>query len=141
MPADSPRHLALAAQRRHELTRSKAIQALRELEAEATPVSFESVARRAKVSRSWLYTQPDLRREIERLRRQQPPHTADSPPVPRRERASDDSLRQRLEIANQRNRQLSEENKRLRHQLALALGDQRARRHTDHRETRTIGPC
>ena len=61
MPADNLHHLALAARRRHELTRAKAIQALRELEAAGTPVTFDSVARHGQISRSWLYTQPDLR--------------------------------------------------------------------------------
>ncbi|MFI6395523.1 DUF6262 family protein [Nonomuraea sp. NPDC050540] len=57
-----------AARRRHELTRSKAVPALRELHTPDTPISFEAVARTAGISRSWLYTQPDLRAEIERLR-------------------------------------------------------------------------
>ena len=53
--------LATAARHRHELTRSKAVRALRELDRAGIPVNFEVVARTAHVSRSWLYTQPDLR--------------------------------------------------------------------------------
>jgi hypothetical protein len=48
--------LIAAASRRHELARSKAIRAVRELDAAGATVAFESVARAAGVSRSWLYT-------------------------------------------------------------------------------------
>lgn len=37
-------------------------------DAAGTPVRFEAVAQAAAVSRSWLYAQPDIRAEIERLR-------------------------------------------------------------------------
>ncbi|GAA4952493.1 DUF6262 family protein [Nonomuraea thailandensis] len=115
-----------AAQRRHEYTRAKAVQALRGLETAGSPVTFDTVATTAGVSRSWLYTQPDLRAEIERLRAasQRTPGT----PVPIRQRASDASLLRRLEAANQRNRQFAQENKRLRDQLARALGEHQAAR-------------
>jgi len=60
--------LSEAAARRHELTRAKAIQALRELDRAGTPVTFAGVAQTAGVSRSWLYTQPDISGHIRRLR-------------------------------------------------------------------------
>ena len=56
MRADTTAHLITAASRRHELARSKAIRAVRELDAAGATVTFESVARAAGVSRSWLYT-------------------------------------------------------------------------------------
>jgi small-conductance mechanosensitive channel len=127
MQADNSRHIIIAAaQRRSQYTRARAVQALRELDAAGKPVTFDTVAKRAAVSRSWLYTQPDLRDEIERLRalHRRAPDSA----VLARQRASDASLRQRLEAANQRIRQLTEENQRLRDQLARALGAQRTRR-------------
>jgi hypothetical protein len=68
MRADNTRHIIDAARQRHELTRAKAIQALRTLDSAGTPVTFETVARTASVSRSWLYAQPDIRAEIEQLR-------------------------------------------------------------------------
>jgi hypothetical protein len=68
MRADNTIHLTTAARHRHELTRSKTIRALRELDASGGAVTFEVVAKSAGVSRSWLYTQPDIRAEIERLR-------------------------------------------------------------------------
>ena len=82
------------------------------------------MARAATVSRSWLYAQPDIRTEIERLRAAG--RRAPAPPVPSRQRSSDASLLRRLETATQRIRQLSEENRKLRERLAQALGEQRA---------------
>jgi hypothetical protein len=65
-----PDPLTEAAARRHELTRSKAVQALRELDRAGTHVTFAGVAQAAGVSRSWLYTQPDISGQIRRLRQQ-----------------------------------------------------------------------
>lgn len=144
MPADNAARLVAAAQRRHELTRAKAIQALRELEHSGVPVTFEAVAHAGGVSRSWLYTQSDLKDEIQRLRET----TRQSPasPTPASQKASDTSLLRRLETAHQRNRELADENQQLRRQLARALGDQRAARGTDRASSTrhasaTIGPC
>jgi hypothetical protein len=123
MRPDNAAPIIAAAQRRHELTRSKAIQALRELHATGTPVTFEAVARTAGVSRSWLYTQRDIRSEIERLR--EITRRTPTPPVPTSQHTSDPSLRARLQAALDRNRRLEQENRRLRRQLAQALGERR----------------
>ena len=64
----SPDPLSEAAARRHELTRAKAVQALRELDRAGQPVTFARVAQEAGISRSWLYTQPDISSHIRRLR-------------------------------------------------------------------------
>ena len=48
--------------------------------------------------------------------------------IPAGQRATDASLRARLAIALDRNKQLADENARLRRQLARALGDQRSSR-------------
>ncbi len=122
MHPDPPAPLAAAAARRHELTRAKAIQTLRELDRAGAPVTFASVATTAGISRSWLYTQPDIRDQIQRLRGAR--GRADA--IPADQRASEPSLRARLTAALQRNQQLTEENARLRRQLARALGDQRS---------------
>ena len=146
MRADNSSHLLAAARNRHELTRAKAVRALRELDRAGTPITFEVVARHAGVSRSWLYAQPDLRGQIERLR--EATGRAPTVSVPAAQRTSDPSLLGRLQAAQDRNRLLSEDNQRLRRQLAHALGDQRAVAHLDEPyETRqrghgsaTIGP-
>lgn len=124
MRPDNTAPIIAAAHRRHELTRAKAIQALRELDHAATPVTFDTVARAAGVSRSWLYTQPDIRAEIERVR--DATRRAPSPPIPARQRASEAALLARLEATLDRNRTLTEDNQRLRRQLAHALGERRA---------------
>ena len=126
-----PDPLAEAAARRHELTRSRAVQALRELDRAGTPVTFAGVAHAAGVSRSWLYTQPDIsgqiRRQIRRLR-QKTNGAGSASAIPAGQRPTDASLRARLTAALDRNKQLAEENTRLRRQLAHALGDQRSAR-------------
>ncbi len=73
------------------------------MDATGTAITFGTVAREAGVSRSWLYNQPDLRTEIERLRARRQSIPA-ARPVPDRQRASDASLLRRLEAATERNR-------------------------------------
>lgn len=123
MRADNSRHIRQAAERRHELTRSRAVAALRELQNQGGPVTFEAVAAAAGVSRSWLYTQADLRAVIIGLRdkgRSRQPRAS-------RSSASTESLLARLHASLERNRELSTEIEHLRHQLALALGHARRR--------------
>jgi len=122
-----PDPLSEAAARRHELTRSKAVQALRELDRSGQPVTFASVAQAAGISRSWLYTQPDISGQIRRLR-ESTAGAGSAGAIPAGQRATDVSLRARLAAALDRNRQLADENARLRRQLAHALGDQRSAR-------------
>jgi hypothetical protein len=128
MRADNSAHLLTSAHQRHELTRSKTIRTLRELNDTAIAVTFETVARHAGVSRSWLYTQPDIRAEIQRLRSLN--RRDGQAPQPVHQRGSDASLSRRLELALTRNRELTTENQRLRRHLAQALGQLRAAGHT-----------
>ena len=123
-----PDPLAEASARRHELTRSRAIQAVRELDRAGTPVTFAGVAQAARVSRSWLYTQPDISSQIRRLRQQTADAAGSAGGIPAAQRSTDASLRARLAAALDRNKQLADDNARLRHQLARALGDQRSAR-------------
>jgi hypothetical protein len=76
------------------------------LERAGTPVSYSAVAHAAGIARSWLYTQQDLRAEITRLR-EATAERPKTPPIPAIQRASEASLRRRLELAQQRIRQLS----------------------------------
>jgi hypothetical protein len=87
-------------------------------------ITFDTVASQAGVSRSWLYTQDDLRAEIERLRR--PRSTTSSTSIPQRQRASEPSLLRRLDTATTRIRSLEAENRQLRDALARTLGERRA---------------
>ena len=103
------------------------MQALRELDRAGIPVTFAGVAQAAGISRSWLYTQPDISSQIRRLR-QKADGTGSAGAIPTAQRATDASLRARLTAALDRNKQLADDNARLRRQLARALGDQRSAR-------------
>jgi Family of unknown function (DUF6262) len=115
--------LGQAAAARHDRAIKRAQDAPRDLDREGAQVSFQAVARRAEVSRQWLYTQPELRSQIERLRDRRP---SQSDGVPGRQRASEASLRQRVEALRAENRRLREENASLKDELAIAYGQQRA---------------
>jgi hypothetical protein len=120
-----PDPLAAAAARKHEAAIERATGALRELDAAGEQINFQSVARAADVSRQWLYKQPQLRAEIERLRDTSP---ARGPRVPGAQRASDASLRQRNRALLDENQRLRAENARLKEELALVYGQQRESR-------------
>ena len=78
---------------------------LRRMDATGQRITFDAVSRAAGVSRSWLYAQPDLRAQIQRLRQR---HPGTPPPQvpPQRQRASDTSLLRRLEAATARIRRI-----------------------------------
>ena len=146
MRADNSAHLIAAARQRAETTRARALHALRRLDNAGTAITFQTLAREAGVSRSWLYAQADLRAEIEALRTTERP----TPATPLRQRASQASLLSRLEAASTRLRQLQDDNQQLREALAQALGDARTGRVTGTRTSRDtpgrqdaklIGPC
>lgn len=117
-------HVIAAARQRSQATRRRAIAALRRMDDAGAPINFDTLARAASVSRSWLYNQPDLRAEVERLRQRRTVASRRTPPE--RQRASDASLLARLNIASARIQQLEADNKRLRNALAEALGERRA---------------
>lgn len=149
MRADNSHHLIAAARERAEATRTRALRTLRRLDEAGVSITFETIAREAGVSRSWLYGQADLRAEIEALRTRN--HPSSSPSLtPQRQRASDASLLRRLEAATARLRQVEEDNQQLREALAEALGEARTAgitgRSSGHdtpgrQGTKLIGPC
>jgi hypothetical protein len=93
--------------------------ALRELDREGAAVTFAAVAKRARVSRVFLYEHPELRAQIEALRAAQ---AAAPARLPVRQRASDASLRSRLRAALDENQRQRDEIAALREELALAHG-------------------
>jgi Family of unknown function (DUF6262) len=119
MRSDNSIHLVAAARQRHEQTLAKAIAALHDLDQAGAPINFAAVAEHG-VSRSWLYTQTDLKDEIRRIRAFREPRTGAA--STRREPASDASLRNRLSLAHHRIRELDDENHRLRDQIAHLHG-------------------
>lgn len=130
MRPDNTAPIIAAAQRRHELARAKAIRAIRELDCAGATITFAAVASQADVSRSWLYSQPDIRDQIQQLR--QATTRSATAPIPASQRASDASLLRRLEAAHSERlrlldecTQLRAEITRLRQQAARLLGEQR----------------
>ncbi len=120
MPERSaPRQLADAAARRTLEAEQRVQGALRELDRTGAAVTFAAVAKRAGVSRVFLYQHAELRAEIEALRAA---HAAAPARLPVRQRASDPSLRTRLRAALDENQRQREEIARLREELALAHG-------------------
>jgi len=120
---DRMQRLREAAQARHDATLRRAEDTLRRLARRGEPVTFRRVAEQAGVSRSWLYRQDNLRRQIDHLR-----DTAATrgPALPSAERATADSLRQQLHTYRSEVARLRAENQALREQLARRLGADRA---------------
>jgi len=98
MKADNTAHLVAAAARRRQATLRRAGDAIDQLLAAGAPVSIASVSHAARVSRSWLYAETPIR---DRIHAASNDHAAATTPVP--QRASDASLRRRLELAHHRN--------------------------------------
>lgn len=120
MRADNTAHLQKAATARHEQTRQRAIDALDHLLSTGAAVTVAGLARSAGVARSWLYTQPDL---LDRINTQpSSTHAAANP----RTKSSEESWQRRIALAHQQIKELTQENKQLRTQLAIAHGQRRA---------------
>lgn len=117
MRTDNTHHLLAAARKRSESARQRTEQALKQLNQANEPATVSGLARTARVSRSWLYTQPDLLEQLQQQKR--PGKTA---PTGSSVRASETSLQRRLQLAHHRIRQLTDENRRLQERLARAHG-------------------
>ena len=110
-----------AAVKRTRDAQTRARKTLRGLGNAGIPVSFAAVASAAGVSRQFLYTQPELREEIERLRSDRQAE----PRLPARNGRNDDGIRVRLRAALEDNQRLREEIRLLREELAIAHGHAR----------------
>jgi hypothetical protein len=107
-----------AAAARSTSAAERARRALIELDRRGEAITFAIVAGQASVSRQFLYSQPDLRADIERLRGQQRAPAR----LPVRDHASDQSIRSRLGAALDENKRLREEIAALREELGLTHG-------------------
>lgn len=121
-PANNTHHLAAAAARRTAVARQRAENALLALRSSGQPVNVAKLARDAHVSRSWLYTQPDLMAALRQLSGQAP--------TPRSAPATERSLQVRLAAALARNQRLqqrvdalTEQNNQQRQQLERAYAE------------------
>jgi hypothetical protein len=124
-PADNTAALAQATRRRAAQARARAERALATAGRTGHPTTVAGLAKTAGVSRSWLYVQPDLIAAIRRLQQRQPSPDRNGP-----QPASVTSLRQRLDTALARIKQLRADNADLTRQLEIAHGEIRRLRHT-----------
>ena len=124
--ADNSSFLTQANARRHQAALSAARHAIQELQRQGQAVNFSTVAQSAGVSRGWLYRQDQIRDLISRQRALEPPAARVTA-----QRATADSLRQRLDAARAENTRLRAENRTLRDQIARHLGLQRTQHAKD----------
>lgn len=117
-PADNTRHLLEATRARSVQARERAERAIAAAARDSGRITMIGIARAAMVSRSWLYTQPDLVEAITKLQKRQP-SPARTGPQP----ASQESLQRRLETAQHRNRQLRDQVAELTERLEAAHGE------------------
>lgn len=122
MSVDQIERLTANARRRSEQTLQRAQDTLTAMGARGDTVTVAILAKNADVSRSWIYTQPELRDRIEQLHQAAP---ARPPRTPAASRASLDSLKRRLDLAHRRIAQLREENGQLRHAVEQLHGQLR----------------
>lgn len=121
MRADNTHHLKASAKRRSDEAVERVRDALRELRRTGKPATIAGVAREAGVSRTFLHSQPELLEALRALKTQN-----DGPdPIPARQRATERSLRTRIEALTAVNKTLRHDNSELRRRLELALGDLR----------------
>jgi uncharacterized protein involved in type VI secretion and phage assembly len=125
MLADNAHYLVEHAKQRRQETLERAHRALAELAETGQSVTVAELASRAGVSRSWIYTQPELRDQIQQ---QQRSHSDSRSARQTATRASDETLHRRLTLAYERIAQLRNENQQLRDSLAHAHGQLRTAR-------------
>lgn len=135
MRPNNSHHLIAAAQRRRADTLQRAQKALQDLSKIGQQRTITQIAAHAGVSRSWLYAQPELRDQLCQLTA---PHQPPKPAARPAEHSSEASLRQRLTLAYERIRELDNDNRQLRDQIAHLHGQLRANRLTTTPVTDTV---
>ncbi len=111
-------------ERRTDELERRVEQAIRELDKAGLAITIAAVAKKAGVSRPWLYASKHAI-EIKELRARTHPSKQRAPVAAQ---SSDESLRRRLSIALEDNKRLRADNKRLREELGKVLGMLRERR-------------
>jgi hypothetical protein len=125
MPADNSLHLIDAARRRRLDCIARVHAVLDDLEHHGGPISISGVASRAGVSRTFLYDdgQAPLLERLRTLAAKQP--SSGRPALPDAQRVSTKSHETIVRALRAANRKLTEDNARLRDELAVALGQLR----------------
>ena len=119
-----PAHLRDANERKTRRSRRQVIDAVEELETEGKRLSVRAVAHRADVSRNFIYQHADLLEYIRSRPKSHPMLT----PVRTRERATEESLRNRLVAAHDHIKRLQRELAEAQEQNARLLGRLREQR-------------
>lgn len=122
MSVEQTELLTANARRRSEQTQQRAQQTLTAMATRGDRITLARLAQAAGVSRSWIYTQPELREQIEQLRLATPARPHGSAAA---NRASLESLKRRLDLAHQRIAQLRDENEQLRRSVEQLHGQLR----------------
>jgi hypothetical protein len=125
MSVEQIERLTANARRRSEQTTQRAQETLIAMASRGDAVTVASLAQNAAVSRSWIYTQPELLERIEQLRQAAPVRPPGSAAA---SRASLESWKRRLDLAHQRIARLRDENQQLRRSVELLHGQLRDRR-------------
>ena len=123
-PVDNSRHLTVAARQRHLDCVTRVIAAIDASGRDVTVVTVTAIARRAKVSRTFLHdpAQADLLQRIRELAANPAPAKPAAPAAQPMTARSQDTVIRALREANNKLRQ---DNAQLRDELARALGDLR----------------
>jgi hypothetical protein len=120
MTRPQPEALATFQSQRSAQRRTAVLNAIRQLDRAAHPVTVAGVAALAGVDRSYIYDHPDLLEQIRQQRNTTPVKLA---PRPVAERSTLASLQARLTSAHEEMTRLKAENRKLRDRLAVTLGD------------------
>ena len=122
--------LRAASARKHEEAELKVDNAIRKLLRAGEPITFRRVAAVARVSTGWLYTQPNVKEQITRLRGQRA-HRA-GPPAERASDASKDAIvramRQRVTTLDNERQQLLIRIQQLEERIEVLYGELYAKR-------------
>ncbi|WP_426980267.1 DUF6262 family protein [Bacillus pseudomycoides] len=100
-------------------TREGVDKAISKLSLEGKVINFNTVAKEANVSKSWLYKEQDIRKRIESLRKQQHSHLG-ARPVTQKSSRSEEVLIKTLKM---RIKELEGENTKLKNQIQKLYGE------------------
>lgn len=120
----NPDALRKSRQADSEMKKAAVAEAVQELLSEGTVVSVAETAKRAGVSRPFIYSHPDLQLVVETAMRTQRESNVKGQKAPTRSPAAMASMKSDLAVAQQEIKRLRDENTRLRADLRLDLGAQ-----------------
>lgn len=106
------------AKQKSKKTRKKVDKAISKFSIEGKVINFNSIAKEANVSKSWLYKEHDIRQRIESLRERQ--ITANVVSKPKKSSRSEEIL---IKTLKRRVMELEKENKKLQNQIQKLYGD------------------